>query len=130
MTAFDLETIQSALERHRHLEESLLLELHLVHHGYSVELAFAPWAGDQSAATRASAERPLVVTFRLDGVSSLEIVGGLTDTMLANPDKIDWGLSEVAVVEVDDIESAPCLRVLWEGERRIIVHFRSAVVIE
>ena len=127
-SAFD--TIRGVLDRHGHLEESLLLELRLVDHGYTVELDFDPWPNDLRSANSEPTESRPTVTLRLMGVASLELVGGLTDVMLAHPEGINWGLSEVAIVEVKDTNHGPCLRVLWEGERRVVIYFQSAEVIE
>lgn len=124
------EVVREALNRHARFEEALLIELRLVNHGYSVELDFNLVLDAEGRVRPNLRNARESVTLRLDGVTSLELVGGLSDAMLAHPEKINWGLSEIALVEVDDTDLGPQLRVLWEGSRRIVIYFRSAAVFE
>lgn len=125
-----MEVVREALNRHARFEEALLVELRLVNHGYSVELDFNLVLDAEGRVRPNLRDARESVTLRLDGVTSLELVGGLSDAMLAHPEMINWGLSEIALVEVDDTDLGPQLRVLWEGSRRIVICFRSAAVFE
>jgi hypothetical protein len=68
---------------------------------------------------------PFFVTLRLVGVEDLRYVGALTEGMRQHPERINWGLSEVANVEVVDRGELVGLSVIWESDRALEVTFVS-----
>ena len=54
--------------------------------------------------------------------------GGLSGAMLEHGARIDWGLSEVAEVRAQPCDDGVQLRVLWEGERQIVIDAKWAEV--
>jgi hypothetical protein len=119
--------LATALQAWRSLQECLLDDLRFANYGYSVELTFN-YIWDRAGRLRPGAqEQPLHVRIRLDGVQELHMAGGLTESILARPELIDWGLSEVALVRAIHSKRAPlALEVRWEGgERRIEIHFHE-----
>ena len=111
-------------------QESLLVEMALTHHGYSVRLAFnLTWASEGVLRPDLD-KREQRLTIEMHGVQRLLMEGGLSQSMLDNPEAINWGLSEVSL-----LRAAPCaaglqLQVLWEGERSIVIDAQSASVIK
>lgn len=82
--------IQESLALYDSLEECLLFELRVVNFGYSVELDFNPVFGPDDRARRDVLEQPRIMTFRLDGVTSMNLAGGLSEIMLKRPEEIGW----------------------------------------
>lgn len=104
------------LRRVGNLAEALLSRLELANHGYAVHLVFSPVI---DAATGRALDAPRDVRLELDGVQRLLFVGGLNESMLRHPERIDWGLSEVASVSVSRSGGGVHCEVLWEDSRRI-----------
>jgi hypothetical protein len=106
------------------LEEAILTEMRTDRFGYTVRLFFILPVGAACAGDR---ERR--VRIDLDGVHRLLLEGGLTQQMLQFPEDIDWGLGEVAAVQVGTDEGAVRVDVVWEGERKIeLIAHRVQVV--
>jgi hypothetical protein len=101
----------------------LLHDLRLVNFGFSLDLVFNDiWTPDGRVRPDVL-ERPVLLTFRLLGVESLRLTGGLTAAMIEHPNEINWGLSEVSRVLATSVGSRLRLSVRWEGERLIDVEF-------
>lgn len=100
------------------LGEALLDELSLTRHGYSVHVAFMPVVVREG---RRVLDQSTRVTFELEGVLDLHLRGALTQGMLENPEAINWGLSEVALVKLAPVAEGIRFDVRWEGDRRIHV---------
>ncbi|GAB3700224.1 hypothetical protein [Mariniluteicoccus flavus] len=119
-----LEEINDWLPQVDNLWESLMDELSLTHFGYSVRVVFT-LVIDRNGRVL---EEPFQVTFDLEGVQDLSLHGALTPRMLEHPERINWGLSEVARVRVTPSDDGVCFEVLWEGERRVEVTCRQATL--
>jgi hypothetical protein len=128
MIGAGVEAIREELDRHDGLADCLLHELRLVNYGYSIELDFNLVFGVDKGVRPDVLENPEIITFRLDGVTSLDLIGGLAEGMVAHPEAINWGLSEVAGVRVLTTDAGPRLDVAWEAERRITIDFHSASI--
>lgn len=122
VTLTGLADVQAWLRTHGGLGEALLTRLCLDEFGYSVRLELEQVIDPLTG--RLLPERPTVVV-HLRGVSSMRVDGGLTDTMLREPDEMGWGLSEVAGVEVESCGDDLRFRVCWESERMIEIVSRS-----
>jgi hypothetical protein len=59
------------------------------------------------------------------GVDGINFVGDLTEAMKAEPERIDWGLSEVSRVTHRDGSSPLGISVEWEGDRRLDIDFNE-----
>jgi hypothetical protein len=57
----------------------------------------------------------------MHAVQRLHMEGGLSRVMLEHGDRIDRGLSEVAHVRAQPCDDGVQLRVLWEGERHVVI---------
>lgn len=121
-----VEIIRDLLRRNAQFQEALLTELRLVNYGFSVEIEFMLTLDAHEGLVADLAATQPMVRLRLDGVSSLELVGGLSAAVLSHPDRVDWGLSEIALAEVTETEQGGSLAVRWEGDRTITVEFLSA----
>lgn len=109
-------------------QESLLVEMALTRHGYALRLGFKlAWLSE--GVLRPDLEtREQRLTIEMEGVQRLVMEGDLTPSMVHHPEAIDWGLSEVAVLRAQPCAAGIQLRVLWEGERHIVVDAHSARV--
>ena len=112
-----LEEITGWLDGAGGLSESLLDELTLTRHGYSVHLALKVIIDRDGQVL----DKPLRVTFDLDGVHLLSLCGGLTPSMVDHPERINWGLSEVALVRVVPHPRGVLFEALWEDTRKVEV---------
>lgn len=119
-----IEGISRWLEQSGGLFEALLRELRLVHHGYSVHIEFSVIVDVEGRLLDA----PREVGLDLSGVQHFTLEGGLTGSMLEDPDSINWGLSEVAGVHVAPSAEGLQVEVRWEGERRIEIQCRGATL--
>jgi hypothetical protein len=120
--------LEHELGRWHRLEEWLLVGLALTHHGYSVRLDFDHiWASD-GVVRPDLAQTERRVTIEMHAVQRLHVEGGLSRAMLDHPGRIDWGLSEVAQVRAQPCDDGVQLRVLWEGERQIVIDAKWAEV--
>jgi hypothetical protein len=111
----DPDTLNAALEGVHNLEESLLSALELTHHGYSAELRFAHLRGGRPVPETS------LVTVVMEAVWVLRLTGGLSDEMVQHPERINWGLSEVALVSAYSADPGVGLLVAWEDKREIRV---------
>jgi hypothetical protein len=116
----DPDALNVALRGVDNLEESLLSALELTHHGYSAELRFAHLRRGRPVSETSQ------VTLVMEAISALRLDGGLSEAMVQHPDRINWGLSEVALVSAYSAEPGVGLLVAWEGEREIRVEAARA----
>jgi hypothetical protein len=109
--------VQSWLSSVDIMYEALMTDLRLTRFGYAVRVAFEIVidAGGHSLSD------PIPVVFGLEAVHELALVGDLTEVMRRHPEGINWGLSEVAKVVVQDDPSGIRFETLWEGDRRVAV---------
>jgi hypothetical protein len=87
-------------------EECLLHDLRPVHFGYGLQV-----------------DIPVLVSLHLMGVQRLEFTGALSPAMLADPEQINWGLTEIANVRRFDVPGLVGLAIEWEGQRQLKVEF-------
>lgn len=134
MTEVDTVTFREAagldaeLERWVRGEESLLTEMALTHHGFAVRLALnLTWAAEGVLRPDLDQREQLLI-IEMEGVQRLHMDGGLTRSMLDNPEGINWGLAEVALLRAHQCPAGLQLNVLWENERRIVIDAHTATV--
>ena len=118
------EDISQWLERSGALSEALMRELCLVNYGYSVHVEFRAIVDAEGHVL----DDPMDVELDFVGVQRLTLSGGLTTRMLEHPEEISWGLSEVALVRVDPSDEGIRFEALWEGERRVDIQCRKAIL--
>lgn len=139
--AWETRAIDDMLARYRYFNECLLREGRLVRCGLDFELAFDYiWDDADPKGTRLAREFRQVVLV-LQNVRLISVDNVLPAGILENPDRADWGLTEVALVRPENPSSLlgrlptsePYLChvvVLWETDRRIDVVFASMTVTE
>jgi hypothetical protein len=114
---------EEGLRRHRNLEECLLEDVRWRRYGSEIHLVFnSVW--DESGELRARIlEEPRHVEIRGLGVHELELVNNLSRGMVENPEQLNWGLAEVAVVRLEDArvgdQDAVQAVVQWDSERSL-----------
>lgn len=135
ITAADKTEIGALLERHRSFEECLLREVRTARFGTAVELRFDYIWDDTDPAGSRVADEPRRVTVRLELVREAHFFNELPAGLIAEPDRADWGLTEVALVRLEESSelvgahrarfNKPLhhLVVAWESDRRIDVIF-------
>lgn len=121
MSSASAETTSEWLRRWRNLEECLLHEIRISPDLYEVVLKFNYVWGTDGLVRDRVLEEPVLLTLRLIGVEELGFVGALTDGMKQHPERIDWGLTEVAAVRARPRDGQTELSVEWESERRLVV---------
>lgn len=119
-----LEEINDWLPRVDNLWESLMDQLSLTNFGYSARVVFTLIIDRNGRVL----DQPLQVTFDLDGVQELSLHGALTPRMREHPERINWGLSEVARVRVAPTDDGVRFEALWEGERRVEIQCRRVTL--
>jgi hypothetical protein len=117
-------SISSFLRAHGDLGESLLRRMESARFGYSIVCQFALIRG----ALGALRDDQPGVWIGLEGVMELHFDGGLSAAMLASPESIGWGLSEVARVTVDHEADSAVFLCLWERRREILVRCQRVVL--
>ena len=121
------------LEQYHQLAECILLEINWTHYGTTAELAFNyVWTDEGKIRSHLEQEERLVLKFKW--VQEFHIKNALNNAMLAQPERINWGLNEIAFVKIEENEaflknyrflSIPFhhAAILWEDERRIDIVF-------
>lgn len=110
------------LERYSGFEECLLTGIRCEGQGVVVHLDFEyVWDASGPDGGRLL-EKPRPVTLTLEAVQEFQLQNNLTKAMVAEPDRIDWGLSELARVRVEADPGSPHSRLIveWEGDLRKI----------
>lgn len=120
-----VEEIRDWLTRAGSLTDALMEGLRLVDHGYSVRIDLKLIV-DVDGCVLAE---PVKVCFDLLGVQHFSLNGSLSVRMIEHPEEIDWGLSEVALVELTRVVDGVRFQILWEGERNIEILCRQAVLV-
>ncbi|WP_062216046.1 hypothetical protein [Streptomyces sp. NBRC 109706] len=65
----------------------------------------------------------MLVSLFLLGVQRLEFTGALSPAQLADPERLDWGLTEISLVRRFGIPDLVGLAVEWESGRQLHAHF-------
>ncbi len=111
------EAVSAWLADNASLTESLLTNLSLENHGYSVEIVLRRITDRVGRLLEEESD----VVIRLDAVEELSLLGSLNAVMVENPDRINWGLSEVSTVTLAPEGNAYRLHIRWEDDRKIEV---------
>jgi hypothetical protein len=133
MKTSDTREIKVFLEEQREFSECIIEELALKNYGTTFEVVFN-YIWNDSGELRANLDEPQGISLRFRLLQELRINNSLTSSMLRNPESINWGINEVALVKVmndsnafqtSEISQVPLIHVafLWEGDRRIDVLF-------
>lgn len=124
--------IENFFHDHKGFSECIIEELVLKDYGTTFEVVFNyVWTDSGELRPNFNHRNDIVLRFHL--VQQLQICNALTASMLRNPESINWGLNEVALLKVidehasqaDETSWPPLTHVafLWEGDRRIDVVF-------
>ncbi|KQS00734.1 hypothetical protein ASG12_07685 [Williamsia sp. Leaf354] len=115
--------LRDVLSSHGQLSESLMTGFCLVNNGFSALIEFEIIV--DASGRPITEERTLRIV--LVGVAEIVMHGGLNDHIKANPGAVNWGLSEVALVEVSTEGADTVLLCQWEGSRSLRIQCGSAV---
>jgi hypothetical protein len=121
--------IQAILDRYRKFQECLLRGLRLGDNGLKLELEFEYiWEPADADVWRVSAE-PTTIWMSLQPVEQALIKLSVPAGVIESPEGADWGLTEVAIVRVEEPPRLPGsvrtrrprhkLVVAWERDQRI-----------
>lgn len=137
----DRTSIRRELEAYDSFEECLFEGAVLLDCGTTVELTFNYVRDDIGEIRNDVLVSPHPVVLRLEVVQGFHVSNDLTEAMLAEPARLNWGFQEIALVELEEssrflnnyeaITTAHFhhLSVKWEGGRRIdTVFLRLGVV--
>jgi hypothetical protein len=132
------EEIEACLKQHKNFSECIIEELALKDFGTTLDVIFN-YIWTDSGELRPDLDKPTNIGLRFRVVQELHINNSLNSSILEHPESIDWGLNEVALVQVvkDDSALRACedlpaplnhVEFLWEGERRMDVVFSELEV--
>ncbi len=121
------------IEQYNKFAECLLLEINWTHYGTTAELVFNyVWTVDGKIRSNLGQEERVILKFKL--VQEFHLKNALSDAILAQPERLNWGINEIALVEIED--NADFLKtyrglsipvhhaaIMWEDERRIDIVF-------
>ncbi|MFI0417419.1 hypothetical protein [Spongiactinospora sp. 9N601] len=126
----DPAAIRAALAHYQNFGECIITDVGWAHYGTSIEVSF-DYIWDGTRIRDDLGTRPHIVVVRAVLVQEMHLGNALNVSMLEHPEKLNWGLSEVAqVVLVEDSDMArpyshpsglQChhLAIRWEAKRRI-----------
>ena len=134
----DRQVVEDELARYRNFEECLLEEFRWRDAGRVLELELLYiWADADAGAVLDDARRVVV---RLGDAVAVTIESPLTAVMLENPDRLNWGVKEIAQLRVarptelaarpEGLEDMLQLVAAWEGRGRIDILFRTMAIEE
>lgn len=125
----EAEEIEAFLRQHNAFAECIIEELALKHYATTLEVVINYiWDDDGGIRSNLDESRRILLRFQL--VEALNIKNGLTLAMLKHPEDMNWGMNEIALVELTmDAETERSevgykhLTFFWEGDRRMDVIF-------
>src|SRR5829696_2809705 len=101
------EAIVAYLKDRNSFEECILHSVEWQHFGTVIDLVIEYW-GSESFTIRPPGVPSKRVTLRLHVVQELHLLNALNDAMSLRPDQLNWGLSEMALIQL--VEDSPELR--------------------
>jgi hypothetical protein len=126
--------IEEFFREHKNFSECIIEKLALKDYGATLEVVFN-YIWTESVELRPNLDERYEIVLRFRLVQELHINNALNSSMLRDPESINWGLNEVALVKVVDDnelqrdEPSPVplthLAFFWEGDRRIDVIFHK-----
>ena len=130
--------IEAFLKNHKNFSECIIEELALKDYGTTLDVAFN-YIWTDSGELRPDLDKPKNIALRFRLVQELRINNSLNSSIFEHPESINWGLNEVALVQVvkddralqvrgDSLALLNHVEFLWEGERRIDVVFSELEV--
>jgi hypothetical protein len=127
-------TIREALDRYRGFQECLLEAVRWRDAGSSAELEFS-YIWDETGTVLRNPRRVVV---RLKDAVVMVVESPLTAEMLARPERLDWGVKEIAELRLaaesellprpEGIRDVLQLVAVWEGRGRLDILFREMVI--
>ena len=121
------------IEQYHQFAECILVEINWTNYGTTAELVFNyVWTDDGKIGS--NLEQAEIVVLKFKRVQEFHLKNALNDDILAQPERINWGLNEIACVRIEDnadvLKSYRSLSIpfhhaaiLWEDERRIDIVF-------
>lgn len=139
MILSDQHEIRVALQQLRNLAECILMDICVSHFGTEWTLRFN-YVWNEIGTIRDNLDKESLVELRFSVVQEFKLVNALTESMYENVGEINWGISEVADVQICDTNSVlhqyqnanvPFHHVIcqWENERRIDIVFSTMTVL-
>jgi hypothetical protein len=130
----DLEAIRKTLERFNHFRECVIQELVWKEQQFTLEVLLTYIWTDEGRISYTVGVQPKLACVSFSVVQEIHFRNHLTDAMISHADKLNWGTSEIAKLEVDgDSEQLHLYRnlqrpffhaqFLWEWGRMIDVVF-------
>lgn len=95
------EEISNTLEKLNYLSECIIQDIRWLNFGLAIEFDFN-YVWDSQGKIRDNLEESLIVSVRFVFVQEFNFRGGLNDSILLNPDYVNWGLNEIAAVKLVD----------------------------
>jgi hypothetical protein len=125
--------IDDLLAEYRNFDECLLLEVRLRDYQSTLELHFN-YVYDSDGNFRTNLDEIVPILLRLRLVQEVLIRNNLNATKLLEPERMDWGMNQIALIRLEDDKNllAPYknlplehhhIAVRWEDARRIDVIF-------
>jgi hypothetical protein len=101
------EEISLLLSKYKNLQECILLRIEWLDYFKTVEITINNvWDGEGRIRKDLEHEEPIVLRFRL--VQEFLFNAGLNEAMSLDPDKINWGINEIAFIKMN--ENSPLVK--------------------
>lgn len=138
MSLHTADEIAAVLEDHHSFGECILEDVRWRDYGITLDLVFN-YIWDNGDRVRDNLDQPLLKTVTFHGVREFHVRNELNEAMLLSPERINWGIGEIAVMRIADDPHflarygglpVPTHHVVcqWESERRVDVVFTSMEV--
>lgn len=122
--------METLLQQYNQFRECILLDVEWLLEGFRIQCTF-DYIWGKPGVVRDNLDEELRVAVTFEAVRDFRIRNDWSRAMMADPERMDWGVSEIALIEVKDdsdflrpFESEDGrgrhLAVLWEGDLRRI----------
>ena len=135
-----MRSMENILKQFHNFEECILLEVSWHNYGTTINLVFN-YIWDTDRKIRPDLEQVHRVTVSFGLVQEFHFTGALNASVCKEPERINWGLNEIAMVRLEEQEdylhsykALPVrfhhLAVLWDTGRRIDIVFSTIEIKE
>jgi hypothetical protein len=122
---------REAISALHELQECLIKEISWAENQLEVIVKLAYIWTDAGEICFTVKQEPRQLTLRFQIVNEFEMSNALTEAMLQEPGRINWGISEIAKLAIgpaQDSDEFARAEFIWEWGRRIVILFRVLIM--
>lgn len=123
--------IRDAVAALHELQECLIEDISWAERGLELIVKLAYIWTDAGEISFAAGVAPRKLTLRFHLVNKVHMFNALSEAMLQEPERMNWGISEIAKFAVNaarDSHEFAEAEFIWEWDRRILVWFRAITI--